>query len=292
MGEVVGAAIVSHHPGLMQNEEIRKLAGDGRDSDLIAGYARLRKKIDALQPDAIIIFDSHWFTTGFHLVDGAAGYKGTYISEEMPWYLFGVPYDYKGHPDLAMLIDEVGQEKGVRSRAICNPDLPRAYPTINLVKQLHLERMGIPVVSAGCCQNCVWEQFIPAGEVIREAIQKSELRVILLASGALSHKFNNIDWVQNHPRIYHELNVSSAENIESDKRAVEFFKQGRHDLIIKNWNDDFRKRHWEAFGGHYLQMLGAMGGVDCGHVGEPLSDYENARGTGNMHIWFDTGARQ
>ncbi len=45
---------------------------------------------------------------------------------------------------------------------------------------------------------------------------------------------------------------------------------------------------WEAFGAHYLQMLGALGGRDCRAAGTPLSAYENARGTGNIHIWFDT----
>jgi hypothetical protein len=45
---------------------------------------------------------------------------------------------------------------------------------------------------------------------------------------------------------------------------------------------------WEAFGAHYLQMLGALGGAQCRVEGEPLSDYENARGTGNIHVWFDT----
>ena len=42
MGSIVGAAIVSHHPGLMQCEEFRVLQGAGADSDLIPGYARLR----------------------------------------------------------------------------------------------------------------------------------------------------------------------------------------------------------------------------------------------------------
>ena len=36
-GKIVGAAIVSHHPGLMQCEEFRRLQGAGEDSDLIAG---------------------------------------------------------------------------------------------------------------------------------------------------------------------------------------------------------------------------------------------------------------
>ena len=44
-GKIVGAALVSHHPGLMQCEEFRVLQGAGQDSDLIAGYARLRQKM-------------------------------------------------------------------------------------------------------------------------------------------------------------------------------------------------------------------------------------------------------
>ena len=68
--------------------------------------------------------------------------------------------------------------------------------------------------------------------------------------------------------------------------------QGRHDTVLERWNDDYRKKPWEAFGAHYLQMLGAMGGAACRAKGEALSAYENARGTGNIHIWFDTTTAQ
>jgi len=37
-------------------------------------------------------------------------------------------------------------------------------------------------------------------------------------------------------------------------------------------------------------MLGALGGAACRAKGEALSAYENARGTGNIHMWFDTSA--
>ena len=47
MGSIVGAALVSHHPGLMQCEEFRVLMGAGQDSDLIPGYARVRERIEA-----------------------------------------------------------------------------------------------------------------------------------------------------------------------------------------------------------------------------------------------------
>jgi len=286
MGQFVGAALVSHHPGLMQCEEFRVLQGAGADSDLIAGYARLRERIAAARPDVVIVFDSHWFTTGYHLVDGGSHFKGTYLSDEMPWYLHGVPYDFRGNPELAMAIEAVSRERGGYNRTIRHPDLGKHYPTINLVKHLHFELNDLPVVTISSCQNCDWTHFLKSGEAIGEAVRRSDLRVLMLASGALSHKFNPIDWKPNHPRIFHESNVARPENIASDKGAIELFKQGRHDVILERWNDEYRKLPWEAFGAHYLQMLGALGGAECRVPGEVLSDYENARGTGNVHIWF------
>ena len=287
-GKIAGAALVSHHPGLMQCEEFRVLQGAGTDSDLIAGYARLRQKITDVSPQVVVIFDSHWFTTGYHLVDGGERYSGTYISDEMPWYLHGVPYDYRGHSGLATLIEAVSRERGGYNRVIAHPDLGKQYATINLVKHLRLEQAGLPVVTVSSCQNCDWRHFLESGAAIGEAIRRSGLRAVLLASGALSHKFNAIDWKPNHPRIFHESNVSRPENIASDKAAIALFRDGRHGEVLDRWDDDYRKKPWEAFGAHYLQMVGAMGGADCTARGEPLSAYENARGTGNIHIWFET----
>lgn len=288
MGQIVGAAIVSHHPGLMQCEDFRKMMGAGSDSTLIAGYARLRAKIAAVQPDVIVIFDSHWFTTGFHLVDGGQRFQGQYISDEMPWYLHGVSYDYRGDPTLALEMEAASQERGGYVRAELNPHLGKQYATINLVKHLRLEASDIPVVTVSSCQNCDWQHFVESGDTIGEAIRRSGRRVVLLASGALSHKFNGIEWKPNHPRIFHESNVSRPENVESDKRAIALMEEGRHDEILARWDDDYRRKPWEAFGAHYLQMIGALGGKECRAKGETLSEYENARGTGNIHVWFDT----
>ena len=258
MGKIVGAALVSHHPGLMQADDFRIRMGDGADSDLIAGYRRLRERIDAVRPDTFILFDTHWFTTGYHLVDGGAHMHGSYTSDEMPWYLHGQRYDYCGSPTLAALIEEVAVEQGVMSKAIHDDALPRHYATINVVNKL-----------------------VKDGE-----------RVVLLASGALSHKFNEIDWVQKHPRMYHEDNVSRPANVVADKDAIALLEAGRHDAILEQWDAKFRPLPWEGFGGHYLQMIGTLGGAECRSKGTALSDYENARGTGNVHMWFDTAPQE
>ena len=76
MGQIVGAAIVSHHPGLMRSEAQRLALGDGHDTDLIPGFARIRSKIDLLDADTFVIFDTHWITTAMNLVAGRAHYQG------------------------------------------------------------------------------------------------------------------------------------------------------------------------------------------------------------------------
>ncbi|MEO5597676.1 MAG: catechol 1,2-dioxygenase [Novosphingobium sp.] len=284
MGTIVGAALVSHHPGLMQSDDFRITMGDGRDSDLVAGFARLRAKIDEVKPDTIVIFDSHWFTTGYHLYDAGAHYSGNYVSDEMPWYLFDQPYDYRGAPDLAHTCEAVAKEREVMGLATSHPLLPRHYATINVVNALKIHER---VLTVSNCQNCETEHFLESGEVLGEAVHRSDGRVVLLASGALSHKFNGINWVQKHPRIYHPDNVSSQANVASDREAIALLEQGRHDVIVDRFPDVYRKLPWEGLGGHYLQMVGALGGRELRAKGEVLSDYENARGTGNVHMWFE-----
>lgn len=284
MGQIVGAALVSHHPGLMQDDDFRRNVGAGADSDLINGYRKLRARIDAVKPDVLVIFDTHWFTTGFHLIDAGAGYSGSYISDEMPWYLHGQNYDYRGAPDLARLCQAVADEQGFPMKAIDEPDLSRHYATINVVNLLKAQEQ---IMTVGNCQNCRSEHFVASGKVIGEAIRRSDKKVVLLASGALSHRFSDIDFVQRHERIFHPDNVSLPENVESDREVIQLFARGRHDVILERFPEVYRKIPWEGLGGHYLQMVGAMGGADCHAKGEALSEYENARGTGNIHIWFD-----
>ena len=50
---------------------------------------------------------------------------------------------------------------------------------------------------------------------------------------------------------------------------------------------DYRRYDPEGFFGHYLMMLGALGGAPCTARGEQWSDYENAAGIAQVHVWFD-----
>lgn len=283
MGQIVGAAIVSHHPGLVQPKEIRVQRGNGRDSDLVEGFERVRAKIDEVKPDTFVLFDTHWLTTSLHLVAGAAHYKGTYTSDELPFSMTRFPYDHAGAPALAAEVETVAQEKKVAARNVVEETLPVHYPTLNVI---HYLGRGEKVLSVGTCQTARLKHFLQMGEVVGEAIRRSDARVVLLASGAMSHKFYDLDHVPPNPRVWHPDNVSEPRNRALDMEVLELWKQGRHDTVLDRF-PELEAAKYEGRGAHYAQMMGALGGRDCRARGTQLSEYENAAGTGNVHVWFD-----
>ena len=283
MGEVVGAALVAHYPGLMLSEELRRARGDGADTSLVAGFAELRGRIDAAKPNTFVVFDTHWFTTGLHLVAGAKRYQGRYTSSELPFSLSRVPYDYPGAPELAAAVERVALERGVAARNVEDDSLVPQYATLNIIAKL---RRDEKVMSVGSCQTATSRHYLEMGEVIGEAIRRTPCRVVLLASGAMSHSFNDLSFKPRNPNYYHPDNVSSPEHVALDREVIELLRQGRHDSVLDRY-PELARAEYEGRGAHYVQMLGALGGRSCRARGTPCSAYENAAGTGNIHMWFD-----
>lgn len=124
------------------------------------------------------------------------------------------------------------------------------------------------------------------GEVVAEAIRRSDARVVLLASGAMSHKFYDLDHVPPHPCIWHPDNVSDPQNRALDLEVLGLWKEGRHDIVLDRF-PALEAARYEGHGAHYAQMMGALGGKACRARGTQLAEYENAAGTGNVHVWFD-----
>jgi 3,4-dihydroxyphenylacetate 2,3-dioxygenase len=284
MGEIVGAAIVSHSPSLMMPEAERIKAGDGRDSDLIAGFARLRRKLDAARPDTLVIFDTHWITTNKHIVAGARHFRGTYTSDEMPHVLSGIAFDYPGAPELAARIAEIAAERGFAAFNAVDPRMANHYATLNVVAKLHRDEK---VLSVSSCQNATPDHHLEMGAIIREAILRSPARAVLLASGALSHVMTTYDTPLRNPRVFHPDNLSDPRHARLDHEVIALFAEGQHDAVIARY-PELRAAGYEGRAAHYLQLAGALGGRQCRARGTPLSEYENARGTGNIHLWFAT----
>lgn len=283
MGEIIGVGLISHAPTIMFDEAARRELNDGKEISLVPGLVRLRNEVlDRLRPDTIVIIDSHWETTVEHVLSAHEHRSGHMTSSELPRGMVAVPYDYDGDPELALLAAKIGDELGTPTHASQDDHLPVYYATVNLVHYLH---KGEKVVSISVVQTGEPDDFLTMGRAIGEAVDQLDRKVVVLASGGLSHTFWPLSEIPKH-EASDPVHIITPQARAADEQRLEWMKTGDHRRIVETM-DDYMPHNPEGDFGHYLMMLGSVGGVDCTAPGEMFSDYENATGTGQAHVWFE-----
>ena len=259
---IVGAGLLSHAPVIMFPDEVR------RNYTLATGLDRLNADVFAKTDyDAVVVIDSHWITTTEFVVTSAVRRSGFFTSSEMPTLLKQIPYDMPGLPSLAAAMTDM--------TAVDDPYLPIQYGTLNLWK--HLARPYAPWLSVSVCQTATVEDYLNAGRAIAKAT--GNLRVLLIASGGLSHVFHPLQHLRDHMRG-DPRSIVSAEARAADEQRIAWMLEGRHDDVVRTM-PDYMAFEPEARFGHYLMLAGAVQ-----KPGVRYSNYENGIGTGQVHVWF------
>lgn len=283
MGEIVGAALVAHVPPIVLPEEVRRELNGGNDTSLVEGLHRLRREcIDPLQPDTIVVLDTHWFTTFEWVVSAHERRSGKFTSEELPRGNPQMPYDIPGDPTLARLVAAVaGERTDTWVHASDDPYLPIKYATVYLTPFLQHDEKW---VSASVCQTAEFDDMVIFGEVLGEAVRRSDRRVVVVASGALSHKFWPLRELRQHEGA-DPANIFSPAHRAADERLIALLEAGDHATVLAEY-PQFRQYSPEGRFAHYVIMASALGGPAWTAKGVPYSEYENAAGTGLIHMWF------
>src|SRR5919206_1024039 len=238
MGEIVGAGIVSHVPTIMLPEDVRLELNDGKEISLVPGLRRLRSEVlERLRPDTIVVMDTHWEVTFEHIVTAHERRSGTFTSHELPRGMRQIPYDMPGDPELAR-----GLEKQAAGRddtwvlASDDPFLPIFYGTVNIWTYLNA---GERWVSAGINQCGQTEDFLLLGELLGRAIAGLDRRVVLLASGGLSHRF--LPFRELRSRESSSLdNIITPEARQADEHVLSMLEAGEHAGGVEGMAEDKR----------------------------------------------------
>jgi 3,4-dihydroxyphenylacetate 2,3-dioxygenase len=286
MGEVAAAILTTHVPRLMIHDLEARRAYMGRQiSTFYEAMERVeRERLQALPFETFVLFDTHWFTTVEYVLNAHERLAGVYTSEELPQMLHDHPYDYPGDPDLAHAIELAARRSGVRAAASSHRNLPIHYPTLNVMYYFNPGARR-RVLSIGVCQTASVENDLAFGAALGEAIRLSDRRVVLIASGGLSHRFWEYDRILERASASPD-DIYSDENRAYDAKIIEWLKAGRHDEVLANANDFRRRCSPEGRFSHYLMMAGAMGGAKWNWHGEQFGAYEAALGTGQAIIYL------
>ncbi len=285
MGEVVGAGILAHVPTIMLPEEVRRELNDGEDFSLGGALTQLRKEVfETLDYDTVVVLDSHWATTVEFVVTAQDRRAGLFTAEELPRGMCRLPFDYRGDPELAHAIAAKESDHSTWITAIDDPFLPVYYATINLWKFLG-EGLDKQWLSVSFAQTGETEDFLRCGRALGDAIAASDRKVLLLASGALSHTFWKLRQLRDHESANLD-NIRTQEARVADEERIDWFKAGDHARVLDTMPEFMRFRPESMFC-HYLMMIGAIGEGDCTATARQFGEYENSIGTGQVHLWFD-----
>jgi 3,4-dihydroxyphenylacetate 2,3-dioxygenase len=287
MGEIVGAGIVAHVPTIMLPEQVRLEINDGKEISLVPGLRRMKTDcLDRLKPDTVVVMDTHWDVTFEHIITSEERRKGVFTSHELPRGMSQIEYEMPGDPELAHAVVKEAEGRDDTWVLACDdPYLPIQYGTVNIWSYL---KGGERWVSVGINQCADTSDFLLLGELIGGAIARLDRRVVLLASGGMSHRF--LPFRELRGRESSSLdNVISPESAAADQRVIRMLAEGDHAGVL-DWLPEYRKYGPEGKFGHYLIMLGAMGGARCQAPGELFSEYEASVGTGQVHVWFERPA--
>ena len=285
MGEVAGAALLAHVPTIVLPEKDRRELNNGADSTLVAGLQELRRAVfEVLDYDTVVVLDSHWATTVEFVVTAQDRRAGLFTSEELPRGMVRRPYDFPGDPELARAVAARADEHGTWITAIDDPYLPIFYATTNLWEYLG-RGLDKRWVSIGVCQTADTEDNLRLGRALGQAIAETDRKVVLIASGALSHTFWPLRELRKHEAAGVE-HIFTPQAAAADSERLEWFRRGDHARVLETMPEFYRFKP-EARFGHYLMMIGALGEGDCTATSRQYGEYESSVGTGQVHLWFE-----
>ena len=289
MGEVVGAGLLAHVPTIMLPKEIRYELNQGKEISLVPGLEQLRRDFfETADYDTVVVLDSHWFTTVETVVTSQDRQAGLFTSEELPRGMCRIPYDWPGDPELANAMASFGEQRNTWVTAVNDNYLPVYYATLNL---WHFLGRGLPDkrwISVSTVQTGDTEDYLRAGRALGDAIAATDRKVVLLASGALSHTFWPLRELRDH-EASDPIHIRTPEAYAADLDRIAWFKAGNHARVLETMPDYLPFRP-EAKFAHYLMMIGAMGESAVTAPALQYGDYENSIGTGQVHLWFDRPA--
>jgi 2-aminophenol/2-amino-5-chlorophenol 1,6-dioxygenase subunit beta len=288
-GSIVAGVLAPHPPHLVyadnppQNEPVAECGWE----TLRWGYERLRKDLEKLDFDTLVVLSPHWQTyVGTHFL-GVPNFKSLSVDPVFP-NLFRYHYELDVDVELAKAICEAGQQAGLVTRMMENPDFRVDYGTI---VSCHLTRpeWDKPIVGISSCRSTAYysvevmqEQARALAAATRSAIEASGRRVVLLASNSLSHRHFTTESAV--PEDMSKEHIMHHGQYLWDMRAIDLLRHGKTKQFIDEMPEFTSQAISETDAGALSWMLYSLG---LPTYDAELYGYGTVIGTGNAVMgWF------
>lgn len=281
MGEIVLAAKMTHVPTMLMSEQEGPVKGKRQAA--IDGHYAIARKAKELGADSVVICDTHWVVNAGYHINANAHFEGLFTSNEFPQFIQDLPYAYEGHPELGNAIARIATGNGVHTLSHQLDSLELEYGTLVPMRFMSRQHaMKVVSIAAWCTVHNHDESRI-VGEAIREAIEASDDKVLLVASGSLSHKiWPNKDYAANNGTF----TISSEFNRQVDLHVLEMWQQGDHATFLKMLSEYATYCCGEGSMHDTAMLYGALGWDTYTGKCEVVTDYFPSSGTGQTNVIF------
>lgn len=281
MGEIVLAAKMTHVPTMLMSEQDGPVKGKRQAA--IDGHLEIARRAKAAGADTVVICDTHWLVNAGYHINANPSFKGLFTSNEFPQFIQDLAFEYQGNPALGGLIAKKAVEKGVHTLSHQLDSLPLEYGTLVPLHFMSRE-IDLKVVSvAAWCTVHSHEASRKLGEAIREAVEASDSKVLLVASGSLSHKiWPNEEYAANNGTF----TISSEFNRQMDLHVLEMWKNGDFATFVKMLNEYADFCCGEGSMHDTAMLLGALGWDKYNGKCEVVTEYFPSSGTGQTNVIF------
>ncbi len=283
MGKLALAAKVTHVPSMYLSELPGKHHGCREAA--IEGHRIIGQRCRDLDVDTIVVLDVHWLVNAGYHVNANGRFKGRYTSNELPHFIKDMDYAYCGNPELGRRIAEFANAAGVGTRSHEIDSLELEYGTLVPMRYMNGDgRFNVVSVADWCAWHGL-DESRRFGAALRQAIEASDSRVAVLASGSLSHRFNNNGSPE---AAMHQ--ISREFHRQVDLRVVELWRQGDWKAFCAMLPD--YAEHCVGEGGMHdtAMLLGLLGWDRYDKPVEIVTDYFTSSGTGQINAIFPVPA--
>ncbi|MCP4873653.1 MAG: tRNA U-34 5-methylaminomethyl-2-thiouridine biosynthesis protein [Proteobacteria bacterium] len=283
-GSILAGALAPHPPHLIyaENPPQNEPRAECGWENLRWGYERMRKDLDALDYDVIVVLSPHWQTyVGTHFL-GVPRFESLSVDPIFP-NLFRFRYGLDVDVDLAEAICAEASSEGLVTQMMRNPDFRVDYGTI-ISSHMTRPAWDKPIVGISSCRNTAFysvevmqEQSLALGRATRRAIEASGKRALLLASNSLSHRHFTTEGAL--PEDMSREHITSHAMYLWDMKVIELMKQGRSREIFDLMPEFVTQAISEADSGALSWLLAAM---DFPTEPAEVYAYGTVIGTGNV----------
>ena len=253
---MIAAGLFSTHvPRLMiLDEQARR---DYMKDDVTTFYDALpqirRERIEPLAPETFVVVDTHWHSTLEFILNAHERHEGIYTSDEIPWMIHEYAYDYPGDPELAAAIAEEAKARGVPAEACAHRGLPVHYGTLNPMHYYNPGPRKARVLPISVCDTAEVEPNLRFGEAIAAAAARIGRRVLLIASGGMSHRFWPLAVIRDRASA-DPRDINGDAQRTWDEKIMAWWKAGDHAAVLAAADEFRRTCSPEGRFAHYLAL--------------------------------------